>query len=139
MVDKTLIRKKLERIQIYLQQVRQKKDPGIASFIKDKDLQSIVLFNLIQAIQSCIDMGAHIISDSEWETPSTQAEIFHILASKGVITKVLANKMIRMVGFRNRVVHEYEKTDMKIVHSVWKKHITDIESFCRAIVIKFKL
>jgi len=139
LVDKTLIRKKLERIQIYLQQVRQKKDPGIASFIKDNDLQSIVLFNLIQAIQACIDMSAHIISDSEWETPSTQAEIFHILASKGVITKVLANKMIRMVGFRNRIVHEYEKTDMKIVHSVWKKHIADIESFCRAIVIKFKL
>lgn len=139
MVDKSLIGRKLERAQSYLKRIRFKKDPGISLFVKDSDLQSIILFNLIQAIQACVDMGSHIISDSEWETPSTQAEIFEILASKKVITKPLAKKMIRMVGFRNRIVHEYEKTDMKIVHTVWKKHIADIESFCRAVVVKFKL
>jgi uncharacterized protein YutE (UPF0331/DUF86 family) len=139
LVDKALIGRKLERAEGYLKQIRLKKDPGIAVFIKDSDLQSVILFNLIQAIQSCIDMGSHIISDSEWETPSTQAEIFEILASRKVITKALAKKMIQMVGFRNRIVHEYEKTDMKIVHTVWKKHSADIESFCRAVVEKFKL
>jgi uncharacterized protein YutE (UPF0331/DUF86 family) len=139
LVDKALIGRKLERAGGYLKQIRLKKDPGIAVFIKDSDLQSVILFNLIQAIQSCIDMGSHIISDSEWETPSTQAEIFEILASRKVITKALAKKMIQMVGFRNRIVHEYEKTDMKIVHTVWKKHSADIESFCRAVVEKFKL
>ena len=139
MVDKALIGRKLERAENYLKQIRMKKDPGITLFVKDSDLQSIILFNLIQAIQSCIDMGSHIISDSEWETPSTQAEIFEILASRKVITKALAKKMIQMVGFRNRIVHEYEKTDMKIVHTVWKKHIADIESFCRAVVIKYNL
>ena len=139
MVDKALIGRKLERAEGYLKQIRLKKDPGIAVFIKDSDLQSVILFNLIQAIQSCIDMGSHIISDSEWETPSTQAEIFEIVASRKVITKALAKKMIQMVGFRNRIVHEYEKTDMKIVHTVWKKHSADIESFCRAVVEKFKL
>ncbi len=139
MVDKALINRKLERAENYLKQIRLKKDPGIALFVKDSDLQSIILFNLIQAIQSCIDIGSHIISDSEWETPSTQAEIFEILASRKVITNALAKKMIKMVGFRNRIVHEYEKTDMKIVHTVWKKHIADIESFCRVVVEKYKL
>jgi uncharacterized protein YutE (UPF0331/DUF86 family) len=139
LVDKALIGRKLERAESYLKQIRMKKDPGITLFVKDSDLQSIILFNLIQAIQSCIDMGSHIISDSEWETPSTQAEIFEILASNKVITKALAKKMIQMVGFRNRIVHEYEKTDMKIVHTVWKKHIADMESFCRAVVIKYNL
>ncbi|HDH04510.1 MAG TPA: DUF86 domain-containing protein, partial [Nitrospirae bacterium] len=91
------------------------------------------------AIQSCIDIGAHIISDSQWETPSTQAEIFEILAENKVITKSLAKKMIQMAGFRNRIVHEYEKTDMKIVHTVWKKHLTDIKKYCKAVVLKYNL
>ncbi|MBI5098998.1 MAG: DUF86 domain-containing protein [Nitrospirae bacterium] len=69
MVDKSLISKKLERIESYLKQIRQKKDPGIALFLKDRDLQSIILFNLIQLIQACVDIGAHIISDSGWEAP----------------------------------------------------------------------
>lgn len=137
MVDKALIGRKLQRVEGYLNQVRMKKDPGIALFVKDSDLQSIVLFNMIQAIQACIDIGSHIISDSEWETPSTQAEVFEILGDRKVITKPLAGKMIRMVGFRNRIVHEYEKTDLKIVHSVWKRHIGDIGQFCKAVAIKY--
>ncbi len=139
MVDRALIGRKLERVEGYLKQIRRKKDPGLSLFMKDIDLQSIILFNVIQAIQSCIDIGMHIISDSGWETPSTQAGIFEILAAKGVITKPLAKKMIQMVGFRNRIVHEYEKTDMKIVHAVWKKNIADIEIFCKVVVLKFSL
>ena len=139
MVDKTLVAKKLERAAAYLGRIRRKNDPGVVSFSKDGDLQSIILFNLIQAIQTCIDIGAHIISDSGWSAPSTQAEIFEILAENKIISNSLAKKMIQMCGFRNRIVHEYEKTDMKIVYAVWKKHIPDIEKFCRTVVMKYDL
>lgn len=139
MVDKSLLSKKLERVETYLNHVRQKRYPGITLFSKDRDLQSIILFNLVQAIQTCIDIGAHIISDSGWETPSTQAEIFEMLAKNKIISKPLARKMIQMSGFRNRIVHEYEKTDIKIVYSVWRKHLIDIEKFCKTVVLKYNL
>lgn len=139
MVDKALVLRKIERIEIYLKQIRQKKDSGIEKFKKDKDLQSIVLFNLMQSIQASIDIGAHIISDSEWEVPGSQADIFEILADRKVIDKPLSKKMIQMVGFRNRIIHEYEKIDLKIVHAVWRKNIKDIEKFCKAVVLKFGL
>lgn len=139
MVDKTLISRKLQRVETYLNQVRLKKDPGIDAFKEDRDLQSIILFNLIQSIQTCIDMGSHIISDSEWGMPGSQAEIFETLALNKVITGSLAKKMIQMAGFRNRIVHEYEKIDLKIVHEVWRKHIKDIERFCKAVVLRYKL
>lgn len=139
MVDKPLILRKIDRIETYLKQIRQKKDPGIEAFKKEKDLQGIVLFNLIQSIQSCIDIGTHIISDSGWEMPGSQADIFETLAQKKVITKPLAGKMIKMTGFRNRIVHEYEKIDLKIVYEVWRRNIGDIERFCKAVVLKYGL
>jgi len=139
LVDKTLVSRKLERIETYIKQVRQKKDPGVALFTKDTDLQSIVLFNLIQLIQSCIDIGAHIISDSGWEAPATQSDIFRILSDKKIISRPLAGRLVRMAGFRNRIVHEYEKTDMKIVHEIWRKRLSDIEKFCKAVVLKYNL
>lgn len=139
MVDKPLILRKIDRIETYLKQIRQKKDPGIEVFKKEKDLQGIVLFNLIQSIQSCIDIGTHIISDSGWEMPGSQADIFETLAQKKVITKPLAGKMIKMTGFRNRIVHEYEKIDLKIVYEVWRRNIGDIERFCKAVVLKYGL
>lgn len=139
MVDKPLISKKLQRIESYIKQIRDKKDPGIELFLKNRDLQSIILFNLIQAIQTCIDIGAHIISDSGWAAPATQAEIFEMLAENKVIQASLAGKMIQMTGFRNRIVHEYEKTDFKIVHKIWKKHLADINKFCKAVILKYNL
>jgi uncharacterized protein YutE (UPF0331/DUF86 family) len=139
LVDKALILRKIERIETYLKQLRLRKDPGADKFIKDKDLQSIILFNLIQSIQTCIDIGTHVVSDSGWEMPGSQAEIFEALSENKIIPKQLSRKMIQMVGFRNRIIHEYEKVDLRIVYDVWRKNLGDIERFCKAIVLKFGL
>jgi uncharacterized protein YutE (UPF0331/DUF86 family) len=139
LVDKSLILRKIERIDAYLKHVRQKRDPGFEVFRKDIDLQSIVLFNLIQSIQASVDIGAHIISDSEWGVPGSQADIFEILAQHKIISKQLSQRMIKMVGFRNRIVHEYEKIDLRIVHDVWQKNSRDVDKFCKSVVLKYKL
>jgi uncharacterized protein YutE (UPF0331/DUF86 family) len=139
MVDKPLVLRKIDKIETYLGIIRSKKDPGIDAFQKDRDLQSIVLFNLIQAIQSCIDISTHIISDAGWDMPGTQADIFDTLAKKKVIGPQLSKKMIRMAGFRNRIVHEYEKIDLKIVHRVWQRNSKDLDAFCRVVVKKFQI
>lgn len=134
MVDKSLVLRKIDKIGAYLGVVRQKKDPGVNAFQNDRDLQSIVLFNLIQAIQTCIDIGTHIISDARWDMPGTQADIFDTLAKNKVIGPQLSKKMIQMAGFRNRIVHEYERIDLKIVHRVWQNNSKDLDAFCRAVV-----
>jgi len=142
LVDKPLILRKIEKIEKYLKQVRQKQDHGLELFRKDQDLQSIVLFNLIQSIQACVDIGAHIISDSGWEAPGSQADIFVILAQNKIISKQLSQGMIKMVGFRNRIVHEYEKIDLRIVYivyDVWQKNSKDVDKFCKSVVLKYKL
>ena len=131
MVDKSLVLRKIERIDAYLKQVWQKRDPGFEVFRKDIDLQSIVLFNLIQSIQASVDIGAHIISDSEWGVPGSQSDIFEILAQHKIISKQLSQRMIKMVGFRNRIVHEYEKIDLRIVYDVWQKTAKMSISFVR--------
>jgi uncharacterized protein YutE (UPF0331/DUF86 family) len=139
LVDRPLILRKIERIEAYLKQIRQKKDPGFDAFRKDRDLQSIVLFNIIQSIQACMDIGAHIISDAGWGIPGSQSDLFEILSQNKIITKALSQRMIKMIGFRNRIVHEYEKIDLRIVYDVWRKRIRDIDSFCKSIVLKFNL
>ena len=139
LVDKSLVLRKIERIDAYLKQVRQKRDPGFEVFRKDIDLQSIVLFNLIQSIQASVDIGAHIISDSEWGVPGSQSDIFEILAQNKIISKQLSQGMIKMVGFRNRIVHEDEEIDLRIVYDVWQKNSKDIEKYCKSVVLKYKL
>jgi len=139
LIDKSIVLKKIERIDAYLKQIGQKRDPGFEAFRKDKDLQSIVLFNLIQSIQAAIDIGAHIISDSEWGVPGSQADIFAILAEHKIIPKQLSGVMIDIVGFRSRIVHEDEEIDLRIVYDVWRKNSKDIEKYCKSVVTKYKV
>jgi uncharacterized protein YutE (UPF0331/DUF86 family) len=44
-----------------------------------------------------------------------------------------------MVGFRNRIVHEYEEINLRIVYDVWQKNSKDIEKYCKSVVVKYKL
>jgi uncharacterized protein YutE (UPF0331/DUF86 family) len=139
LIDKTIVLRKIARIDTYLKQIGPERDPGFEAFRKDKELQSIVLFNLIQSIQAGIDIGAHIISDSEWGVPGSQADIFEILAEHKIIPKQLSGVMINMVDFRSRIVHEDEETDLRIVYNVWRKNSKDIEKYCKSVVTKYKL
>jgi uncharacterized protein YutE (UPF0331/DUF86 family) len=139
LIDNSIILRKIERIDVYLKRVRQKRDPGFEAFRKDTDLQSIVLFNLIQSIQASVDIGAHIISDSEWGVPGSQENIFEILAEHKIIPKQLSGVMINLVGFRSRIVHEDEEIDLRIVYDVWQKNSKDIEKYCESVVTKYKL
>ncbi len=53
----------------------------------------------------------------------------------------MLEKLVKMVGFRNRIIHEYEKLNFEIVYSVYKNKstIADIEKFCLIVVEYFKL
>jgi len=59
------------------------------------------------AIQNCLDIAAHIISDENFGVPGSNNEMFYLLEDNGYIKKDLTEKMVKAVGFRNLIVHEY--------------------------------
>jgi len=137
MVNRSIISRKVSFIEEHVRRIRELSPTSLDVFKKDNNSQDILLFNLTQAIQNCIDIAAHIVSDEGWGVPGTQSEIFDILTDKGLISKDFAGRLISMVGFRNRVVHEYEKLDLEIVYKVWQERLRDAEEFAFAVVERF--
>ncbi|MEK7066616.1 MAG: DUF86 domain-containing protein [Patescibacteria group bacterium] len=127
----------MSSIEEHLRRVKELPSISLDEFRKDTSAQDILLFNLTQAIQNCIDIAAHIVSDEGWGVPGTQSDMFEILAEKSVISEELAERLIAMVGFRNRVIHEYEKLNLDIVYNVWQERLKDIENFGFAVVERF--
>ena len=39
----------------------------------------------------------------------------------------MLEKLVKMVGFRNRIIHEYEKLNFEIVYSVYKNKNTIVQ------------
>ena len=133
-MDKDIILKKLESLRRYLQRVQDKTPASAERLIEDYDLQDIIALNLERAIQTCVDIGVHIISDLEIPVPETMAQTFESLGNAKYLDAATAERMAKSVGFRNTAVHAYQGIDWNIVYSIITEHLDDFRDFMRQIL-----
>jgi uncharacterized protein YutE (UPF0331/DUF86 family) len=86
------------------------------------------------AIETCLDIAGHIVSDRGWRTPEGYADTFRVLAENKALGKGLLPRLERMAGFRNIVVHHYDKVDAAIVVGLLNKRLKDFEAFKKAVL-----
>jgi uncharacterized protein YutE (UPF0331/DUF86 family) len=139
MVDKAVITIKMCNVKKNLDRLKEKQAIGQKEFLADRDIQDIVLLNLQAAIQGCVDIASHIISDNSWGVPGSLAGLFDILSEKKVIADETKNIMRQMVGFRNLIVHEYAALDMERVYSVFSGRLGDFTGFLKEVSLYAKL
>ena len=139
MVDRDLIIAKASSVRKYLKRVEEKRGQDVQEFLKDFDCQDIVSFNLQLAIQNCIDIAAHIISEEGIGVPGSLTEMFYLLEENGYLLEGLTEKMVRAVGFRNLLVHEYGKIDLKQVYEIANEHIEDLKKYLLSIFTKLEI
>ena len=124
-----VIEKGKSRIRKYLGILENYKDSKKEALDEDITLRGAVERYLYLAVQATIDLAEGIISYKELRRPSTFSESFEILEAEKLITKGLTEKMIRMTGFRNRIVHDYGDIDHLVLYDILQNHLQDIEDF----------
>jgi len=55
--------------------------------------------------------------------------MFYFLEEKGLLPSHLVARMVKAVGFRNLIVHEYGKLDLKEVFEIAHHHCQDLDKF----------
>lgn len=139
MVDKDLILAKAGSVKSHLNRVLEKRTVDLESFIKDIDRQESILFNIQTAVQNCIDIAAHIISEEGFGVPGSTTEMFYVLEKNGYLDSDLTSKMLKAVGFRNLIVHEYGKIELEQVYEIAQNNINDLNEYLKAIIKKLGL
>lgn len=136
MVNRDLMITKAATVKRHLSRIAQKTQCDYETFIKDIDIQESLLFNMQMAIQNCIDIAAHIISDENLGMASSYNEMFYILEENKFLSTQLTEKMVKAIGFRNLVVHEYAKLDLKSVYKIANQDINDLSEFLKSVLTK---
>ncbi len=134
MARPNVVLRKIAFIREHLQRVRMHQDVALEVFLKDRDRQDIVCFNLYQAIQACMDLGNHLVSDEGWGLPGSYGEVADILVKQKVISSEQAAIFHDMISFRNRIAHDYAEIDFNRVHEIMTSHLQDIEDFIMSVV-----
>ena len=129
MVDHDLVLAKAGLIRRHLRRIKEKGGLDLEAFLNDLDRQEVISFNLHLAIENCTDLAAHIISEEGLGVPGSASEMFYLLEDSGYINSQLTEKMIKAVGLRNLIVHEYDKIDLTRLYDIVLKDTKDVNDF----------
>ena len=136
MVDRDLILTKAGSVRRHLNRIVEKRNTDLQTFLNDIDRQESILFNMQITIQNCTDIAAHIISEEGLGVPGSISEMFYLLEENGYLEGELTGKMVKAVGLRNLIVHEYSKIELEQIFGVAMKDIDDLNDYLAAIFKK---
>ena len=105
-------------------------------FATDFTRQDAAVLNVQRACEAALDMGQYLIRRDKLGIPQSARDVFALLAAAGWIEAPLADRLQKMVGFRNIAVHDYQALLIPIVTEVITRHLDDFLDYSRALLLR---
>ena len=134
MVNHDRIRDKLQSIKDNLSELDQIAKYNIQTFVADTILFHATTRMLQISIEAILDIAQHIVARNHLGTPKTYREAIELLAGVGIVSEEQLPTLLRMIRFRNRVVHQYDDVSREEVYKIATLNLSDFEVFISAIV-----
>ncbi len=136
MPEKELVRQKLTKMVTNLNQLKEIEDYSLEEYL-DNFFLSRTTERLIQLlVETATDINGHILVTDFQKSPDSYFESFIQLGEVGVISRELAKELAPSAGIRNRLVHEYDEIDDKIIYEsvsdaidLFQKYINSINCY----------
>ena len=106
------------------------------TFAENHTRQDPAILNIQRACEAALDMGQHLIRRERLGIPQSARDVFALLAQASWIDAALADKLKRMVGFRNIAVHEYQALQLPITVAVIENHLDEFLQYSKAVLLK---
>jgi uncharacterized protein YutE (UPF0331/DUF86 family) len=133
------IRRLISELECALNRLRELASLPQEDFLADPHKIASSKYHFIVAIEAAIDIGNHLISKNRWRTPEDYADTFRVLGEEGFFEELFVRELIRMVRFRNRLVHLYwEVVDDREVYRILTSRLGDLKRFMDGIGLNLK-
>ena len=129
MVDRILLERILADIKANVNELKNAKDITWDLYLMDVRARRFVERTLHIAIEGCIDVAQHIISDEKLREPTSYRDTFVVLAEHNILTSADLPIFEKIAAFRNLLVHYYEKVDDSIVFGIFQNNLNDLDLF----------
>jgi uncharacterized protein YutE (UPF0331/DUF86 family) len=106
-------------------------DTGLP-FATDYLRQDAIAMNLQRACELTIDIANYLIKSKKLGLPQDSRDSFTLLQQAGLITIEQMNRLQAMVGFRNTLIHQYQKLDLQIMVDVIEHHLRELLDYANA-------
>lgn len=99
---------------------------SLQEFLDDPRNLASALHWMQTAIQALIDIGLMVVATRGLPTPRSSSDMLAQLEAAGALPEGAALRFRPVVGFRNRVVHLYDRIDPEIAFGVVAEHRQDL-------------
>lgn len=114
-VDAALVRRKLAVISRNLDDLAEVEGLELEDYREDRFRQKGTERLLQETVEAAVDANTHILRALGETVPADYFQSFVEVGHAGVIPSELAERLAPSAGLRNRLVHEYEEIDDRIV------------------------
>lgn len=128
MLHPEVIRKRLQKLDENLAILDHLRRYPLDSFVKDPEHYGSAERFLQLAIEAVNDMASHVIAERGFGEVNASRDLPRLFRAQGLIDEKLEQCWIRMIGFRNILVHNYLDVDRKIVHEVLRDSLGDLRA-----------
>ncbi len=133
MTNQSVIENKISSVKKYLKLLERYKNYSRNEIENNPDIRGAVERYLYLTTQAVLDLAESLISYKKFRKPTALRESFDILQEENQISMDLAEKLVKMAGFRNIMAHDYEKINYDIVYDVLHHRLKDITEFLEII------
>lgn len=128
MVRREVLYKRLNRLDEYLAILQQLRLYSLEEFLAEPERYGSAERFLHLSIEALSDMGNHVVAYQQLGTVDSYSDIPYLLCEAGYINTSQQETWVRMIGFRNILVHDYLEIDREIVYQVLNERLADIAS-----------
>lgn len=121
-----LLQSKLVVLRDNLEHLAQLPQDSFAEFSADFRTLDSALHRLQTSIQALIDIGSYVLAELGLGAPATSRAILELLEQHGKLPQGSVTRFGPIFGFRNRIVHLYDRVDPEIVYRVLVERRDDL-------------
>lgn len=136
MIEIDLIRRKLSRLSMYLEQLAPISEKTLVEYQTNSYLKYTAERLIELIVESAIDINNHVVVEMKKRPPEDYTVSFIKAAEVGLISRELADKLKGSAGMRNILVHEYMEVDDRIVYDAlpmaiagYKEYIKQVDEY----------
>lgn len=86
---------------------------------------------LRRALEAIFDINRHIVAKSFGKKEVEYKAVAKLLGERNVFSAKLAEQLVTMAGYRNRMVHFYQEITAAELHRILKKDLQDFPLFLK--------
>jgi uncharacterized protein YutE (UPF0331/DUF86 family) len=135
MVDDVVLNK-IASTERCLARIQEEYAAGAIDLEHDHTRQDAIVLNLLRACEASIDLAMHQVRVHRLGIPQTSREAFDLLRGAGFISEDLAERLKRVVSFRDIAVRNYQAMSLQILRAIIEHRLGDFTEFSTILLRK---